>query len=236
MLERPPPPRFLAAVLLAGLASCAAPPRPASAPPSPEVARPPAIPGTAYEVSDSDITVRVYRDGPLAELGHNHVIASTGLTGQIELREPLAASTLTLELPLASLVVDDPARRAAAGDDFPDNLNEADRQGTRGNMLGAALLDAARFPALRLTSLAIEGDYPGFSVTARVSIAGRQRDIVVPTSLEVGGDTLTASGSFVVTHAELGLTPFSAVLGALRVREDIWISYRLSARRVGAGA
>jgi polyisoprenoid-binding protein YceI len=236
MLDRPPRPGFLAVALLAGLASCAAPPRPAVGPPAPETTRPVAAAGTLYQVLDSDVTVRVYRDGPLAELGHNHVIASTGLTGQIELRQPLAASTLALELPLGSLVVDDQARREAAGGEFPGTLSQPDREGTRANMLGTALLDAAHFPVMLFEGLAIDGESPGFRVTTRVSIAGRQRDIVVPVKLEVDGDTLTASGSFTVTHAELGLSPFSVALGALRVREDIQVDYRLSAHKTGAGA
>jgi hypothetical protein len=235
MFDRPPRPGFLAAALLAGLVSCAAPPRPATGPPAPETPRPPAPAGTLYEVFASDLTVRVYRDGPLAELGHNHVIASTGLTGQIELRRPLATTTLALELPLGSLIVDDPARRAEAGEAFPGELSGPDREGTRANMLGTALLDAAHFPVMLLEGLAIDGESPDFSVTARVSLAGRQRDIVVPARLELDGDTLTASGRFMMTHAQLGLTPFSVALGALRVREDIQVGYRLSARRTGAG-
>jgi len=235
MFDRPPWTGFLAAALLAGLVSCAAPPRPAAGPPAPETTRPPAAAGTLYEVFDSEVTLRVYRDGPLAQLGHNHVIASTGLTGQIELRRPLATTTLALELPLESLIVDDPARRADAGEEFPGELSAPDREGTRANMLGTALLDAAQFPVMLLEGLAIDGDSPDFSVTARVSLAGRQRDIVVPVRLELDGDWLTASGHFTLTHAQLGLSPFSVALGALRVREDIEVGYRLSARRAGSG-
>jgi hypothetical protein len=58
---------------------------------------------------------------------------------------------------------------------------------------------------------------------------------VVPARLELDGDTLTASGRFTLTHAQLGLSPFSVALGALRVREDIEVGYRLSARRAGTG-
>jgi len=226
--------RFLAGALVVGLASCAAPPRPAATPPAAEPTRPaPAGPATIFEVVASDVTVRVYRDGPLAELGHNHVIASTGLTGHIELRQPLGASTLALELPLASLTVDEPVRRAAAGVEFPDNVTQTDREGTRRNMMGASLLDAGQFPALALTSLSIDGQSSEFRVTTRVSLAGQVRDIVVPVTLGLEGDTLTAHGGFTVTHAQLGLSPFSAAMGALRVRDDMQVSYRLVAREVG---
>lgn len=173
--------------------------------------------------------MKVYRDGPLAELGHNHVIASTAVTGWVDLRDPLETSAFSLSLPLDSLVVDDPGRRAAAGPDFPDNLTDTDREGTRRNLLGPTLLDAARFPSLRLDSVALEAAARGYVATARVDVAGATRQVRVPARLERTPGGLVVSGAFVLTHAELGLTPFSAALGALRVREDIEIAYRLVA-------
>jgi len=213
------------------LSACAAPPRPEAPPPGPPA---PGTPAMVYEITESDVTVRVYRDGPLAELGHNHVISSTALGGRVELREPLSRSTLELSLPLEELVVDEAARRLVAGADFPDNLTEADRAGTRRNMLGPALLDAARFPVLRLTSVAVEGDAGAFRVTARADLAGRSREVVVPVLIELGDGVLAARGEFTLTHADLGLVPFSAALGALRVRDDMLVSYRLVARRTGS--
>lgn len=187
----------------------------------------------AYEVAASDVTIRVYRDGPLARLGHNHVIASTALSGRIELADPVTASTLDLSLPLGSLQVDDPARRAAAGADFPGTLTEADREGTRRNMLGPALLDAARFPVVRLTSVSVEQREGTLYVTTRVDVAGRTSEIVVPVVMEIRDGTLSAHGAFTVTHAELGLTPFSVGLGALRVGDGIEVAFTLTARRPG---
>lgn len=173
--------------------------------------------------------MKVYRDGPLAELGHNHVIASTAVSGWIHLRDPLESSTFSLALPLDSLVVDDPGRRVAAGPDFPDNLSATDREGTRRNLLGPALLDAARFPVLHLDAVAIEEARGGYVATARVDAAGVARQVRVPGTIERTDGGLVVSGAFVLTHADLGLTPFSAALGALRVREDIEIAYRLAA-------
>ena len=233
MLDRRPAARFLAWTLGAVLVACAAPPRP----PGPAIPGPSpvaAMPGAVYEVTASEVTVRVYRGGALAALGHNHVIASTALAGRIELREPLTASTLELALPLDSLTVDERPRRLAAGSDFPDNLTESDREGTRRNMLGPALLDAARFPVLRLTGVAIEGSAGEFRVRTQVALAGMEREILVPVGVDVRNRELVAQGEFVLTHAELGLTPFSAALGALRVRDDMLVAYRLVARRAGS--
>jgi len=178
----------------------------------------------------SDVVVKVYRDGPLAHLGHNHVISTRAVTGRIELREPLAASSFSLALPLDSLVVDDGTRRAAAGPDFPDDLTVEDKEGTRRNLLGPALLDAARFPVLQLDSEAIAAAGAGYQVTARVDVLGVPRQVTIPVTLERTGERLQASGEFVLHHAELGLTPFSAALGALRVREDMEVAFRLVAQ------
>ena len=230
MLDRVQSRLFLVVLAAVTLGACAVPPRPGAS----ETQLPPAgsAPArTVYEIVESDVTVRVYRDGPLARLGHNHVIASTAVTGRIELGEPVSASTLELALPLDSLTVDDPARRLAAGSDFPDTLTEADREGTRRNMLGSALLDAARFPVMRLASVAVEEREDALRVTTRVEVAGNVRELVVPVVTELRDGALVARGEFTVTHADLGLTPFSVALGALRVREDLRVTFHLVARK-----
>jgi len=229
MLDRRPAGRFLAGALLLLAAACSAPPRPAGEAGTPTRPAADGVPAGSLQVVASEVTVKVYRDGPLAELGHNHVIASTAVTGWVDLRDPLESSAFSLSLPLDSLVVDDPGRRAAAGADFPDNLSDADREGTRRNLLGPALLDAARFPVLHLDSVAIEADGDGYVATARVDAAGVTRQVRVPARIERTKGGLVVSGEFVLTHADLGLTPFSAALGALRVREDMEIAYRLVA-------
>ena len=188
-----------------------------------------------YEVTASDLAVRVYRDGPLAGAGHNHVVASTALTGHVVIREPLTSSSVELELPLASLTVDEPARRAAAGADFPGQLTAAKRERTLRNMLGPALLAADRYPVLSVRSLSIASRGTALTVTMLVDIAGAARTLVVPVEWRTDADSLEAEGRFTVSHAELGLVPFSIAFGALRVRDDIEIEFRVTARRVVTG-
>jgi len=189
-----------------------------------------------YEVTSSDVTIEVYRDGPLAELGHNHVIGSSGLTGWVAIAEPLAGSSFVLVLPVAGLTVDEPARLAAAGPQFPDRLSPEDKEATRRNMLSAALLDADRFSLIRLESAAIEGS-GGSSLVARTraTVAGRVREIEVPVTFGFDGASLHASGEMTLSHQELGLVPFSAVMGALRVGEELHVSWRIEAQPVAGG-
>lgn len=220
------PPALTLVLLIPG---CAMPPRPPPAPPPGPVEA--TAPGERYTVSTSEVVVKVYRDGPLARLGHNHVIASTALAGSVVLRAPLEASGFALEMPLASLVVDDPARRAVAGAEFPPEIPAADRDGTRENMLGPRLLLADSHPVLSLDALAIRPEGAGYRVDTRVGIAGKSVSLSLPVAFTADGDQLRVSGEFTVTHAELGLEPFAVAMGALRVREDIGVSFSLVATR-----
>lgn len=217
-----------AALLLAGCA--APPPAPPPAEPSPPRAAE-SLPHEAWEVVSSRLEVRVYRDGPMQQLGHNHVITSDALDGTIELRDPRPWTGFTLELPLASLVVDDPAARAAAGPDFATPVPAKDREGTMRNLLGPAVLDAAHQAVVHLTADGISGGSSEYTARVRVALRSEERVIDVPLTVAFEGDRLRVHANLRLRHADLGLVPFSVALGALRVRDDIEIDCRLEARR-----
>lgn len=219
------------------LAACAAPQRGPQPPAPPPVAEAPAAPAApaagreSWTVVASQLEVRVYRDGPMQKLGHDHVITSDALTGRIALGEPLAATSFELSIPLQSLVVDDDAAREAAGGVFAAPVPQKDREATRQNMLGAKLLDAAAQDTIRIASESLTGDAGRFEARLRVSLAGHESTVSAPFSVTVEGDRLRAHADFRLTHADLGLQPFTVALGALRVREDFEVGLTLEARR-----
>jgi hypothetical protein len=221
---------LLSAVALAG---CVAPPRgvtpPAEAPPT--AAAESQRGAQSWTVVASRLAVRVYRDGPMQKLGHDHLITSDVLTGRIALGVPLAATAFELSLPLESLVVDDAQARAAAGGIFAAPVPQKDRDATRHNMLGARLLDSPRQDTLRLTSESVAGGPGSFEARVRVSLAGRDSVVSAPFTVTIEGDRLEAHAGFRLTHADLGLEPFAVALGALRVREDFDVDLTLAARR-----
>ncbi|HEX9707166.1 MAG TPA: YceI family protein [Steroidobacteraceae bacterium] len=214
------------------LAGCAAPPQQPPVAPAPEAPpAAPALPFEAWTIVASHLEVRVFRDGPMQKLGHNHLITSDALEGAIELRDPLTKSGFDLRLPLESLVVDEPAARDAAGGDFANPVPAKDREATRHNMLGESVLDAASQAVLRLTADELSGEPGSYQARVRVAFRGGERVIPVPFTVDIEGGELHAHASFHLTHADIGLLPFTAGLGALRVRDDIEIDLRLEARR-----
>ena len=225
------------------LAGCPMQPRPAAAPAQP-VAGAPAVAahlGRPYDIvpERSLLTVRVYRGGTLASAGHNHVIASHALSGTIYVPADLLESSFAVRIPASELTVDEPALRAAAGADFPPDVSESARAATQRNMLGSALLDAAEFPDLVLEAERLESG-PASSPAEvlahiRTEVRGQVRSITLPVRYELHGSELTVSADGPLTQSALGLTPFTALLGALTVQDDMQVSVHLVARAAGGG-
>jgi hypothetical protein len=55
--------------------------------------------------------------------------------------------------------------------------------------------------------------------------------MTIPATLKLEGDHLEASGEIELSHKQLGLKPFSALLGSLRVAEQMKFKYRIRARK-----
>lgn len=182
--------------------------------------------------SDSSwLRVLVYRGGLLRSFGHNHVVSHNELTGTVTVPQDPLQSTLMLEFRIADLVVDEPELRALEGDDFRRQISPKDIAGTRANMLGKKLLQAEQFPSIEVRSGKITGSMPDIEVEATVFVRGAEFTIVFPASVVLSNDSFVASGELKIEHAEIGLSPFKAVLGALRVRDTLVLKYEISGMR-----
>ena len=114
--------------------------------------------------------------------------------------------------------------------DFPPDVPDSAKEGTRKNMLGAALLDSEHSPEIRLRSLSLKAlPAAGTEWQARVDVTVRDRPstVVVPLRYEQRADKIVVSGDFPLKQTDLGLTPFSALLGALQVVDEMRIRFRI---------
>jgi len=180
---------------------------------------------------DSDaswLRVLAYPDGPLRRFGHHHVISHHGISGIVEVAPNPLESTFTLELTVQGLVVDDPAMRELEGEDFEAEVPQKDIDGTRGNMLGERLLNAEQFPTIQIQSTAIEGSMPDVNIVTTITVTGMEQTVRFPASIELADDSFVASGQLDIMHGELGLSPFTAMGGALSVGDLLVLKYEIS--------
>jgi polyisoprenoid-binding protein YceI len=186
---------------------------------------------TVYQVNpkSSRVDILVFRGGSLSRMGHNHVMTSHAVTGRVWVNPTFARSGFELSFPVKELVVDDNEARKAAGADFPPDVPEKDRDGTRTNMLRTEVLDAEHYPTVKLRAAKIDGSLAKASVTAHITIKDQSRDVEVPTAVAVEGNRLTATGEFDINQSDFGMKPFSVALGALTVKDPLHIKFRVIA-------
>ena len=225
---------LVAAVVLT--AACA----PLPAPLVPAEQRPPAdFPEASYlqaaargrtvfriEPERSLVVIQAYRGGPLARLGHDHVIASRDARGYVELE----AGRADLYVPLERLVVDEAALRVEAG--FDTQPTDADIAGTRRNMQ-EKVLATDRFPFALIHVGGIETDANGTKLDVEISLHGATRTLRIPAKIDAGAGQLNVSGSLSLNQTDFGITPFSVLGGVIQVLDRVDLRFRIRARVAG---
>lgn len=168
-------------------------------------------------------------------MGHNHVIASHTLSGTFYVPADLERSSFEVRFPVAELTVDEETLRAKENEaDFPPDVSDSAKEGTRNNMLGDSLLDAGHYPDIELRSASIQ-PAPGSTgsdwiAQVRVTVRDRTSTVAVPAHYERGNGEIIVSGELPLRQTDLGLTPYSALLGALQVVDELKVRFRIVAR------
>ena len=239
---------FALAICLAGLVSCALPTanqpiqpsssqvhEPALLPPLlppllPAQAAPQNLPQTfRINAEASTLHILVYRGGTLARLGHNHVISSRSISGSLWRGQSLQDSGFAITVPVNALIVDDNAARAAEGEDFPLNVTEDAKQGTKTNMLRDTLLDGAHYPEISIQSIRLQGDTDTPLVMGTLRIKDKTSQVSVPVTVSTVAGRLHIKGAFDIKQTDFGITPLNVALGALLVLDTIKIKFELAA-------
>ncbi|MGO9835856.1 MAG: hypothetical protein ACLP1X_16765 [Polyangiaceae bacterium] len=157
---------------------------------------------------ESRVLVDLQATGLLKAVGHDPT-----LTAHPE------ATTLDLAAPLV-------VRFSVEGIEVPSHLPESDRSKMLAN-LRRDVLDSARFPTVELRGR-YDGTLDGGKLTGELLVRGDPRRLAMDVRATREGDTLVATGTWQGTLTELGIKPFRALLGALKLKD--WIRLRLDAR------
>jgi polyisoprenoid-binding protein YceI len=218
-------------VLALLLVACQTTPLPEAAPSAPASQVSPSGKRYAVDRQASEIRLLVYRDGPMARFGHNHVLQGP-VHGEIRLADSVAASGFVIEIPVQSLQVDAPLARSEEGAEFASTVSDQARLGTRDNLLGPDVLDAAQHSLIRIESDALLGPRWNPSVSARITLRGKSSAVNFSAAVLEQSGVLTVVANFQLRQSDLGLTPFSVLGGAIRVQDRIDVRVRLLARPI----
>ncbi len=191
--------------------------------------------GKVYRVdpATSDLRIYVFRGGKAAKLGHNHVLSAPRFEGYVGVPGDAAADArFDLQFRFDELQIDDPALREQTGGNFAGARSESDISGTRKNMLGPRVLGADEHPFLRVSSLAIAGDWPMLVATVAIEMHGVRRERELLLRVERDDQQLRARGELVLRQIEFGVTPMSILGGVIAVQDPVAIRFDLRAMRL----
>lgn len=160
------------------------------------------------------LQVRTYREGFGAKVGHDLVLEVTRWSATVSVSgADVTASSFTA-------TADSESIRVSSGTGGVKPLSDKDKDDIHKNMRDK-VLNAGKHPQITARSTAIRPTAGGFAVEGELSIVGTTR----PFSLELSkvtsaqGDRLT--GTLSIVQSDFGIKPFSALLGALKVRDAL---------------
>ena len=179
----------------------------------------------------SDVRFLVYRAGPLAARGHNHVVQAKSIMGNIALATDFHRSTFSIVMPAANFLVDAAEARIVEGEEFAKLPAAEFIESTTRNMLGSRVLDAPQFPQIEIRTVGLIGPSWAPDVTIRIRLKGVERDVTVPVAIDYTDDRLVATAVFEIKQTDFGITPLSILGGALQVADTVRVRMRIVAQK-----
>jgi polyisoprenoid-binding protein YceI len=161
---------------------------------------------------DTRVLVDLRATGLLRAVGHDPTLVARPEATAVELDGETAS--VSLRFPVRDI-------------EPPRDISESDRDKMRENMLSRDVLDASRFPAIEVRAR-YAGTREGGTLDGDLVVRGRPNPFSMPVRVAKEGEVLVATGTWEGTLNGLGIKPFKALLGALKLKD--WIRLRLEAR------
>src|SRR5450432_324644 len=169
----------------------------------------------------STFTARAFATGLLASFGHNPTISIPKMEGEISLNsEAVEQSSLRLTIHADGLAV-------------ADDISEKDRNEINRKM-HEEVLESNSYPNIVFScsrgtaSQTGEGQY-WMALNGELSMHGVTRQQSVSARVAIQGDTIRATGDFAVLLSDYEIRPVSAVGGAVKLKDQIMLSFDIAA-------
>lgn len=162
---------------------------------------------------NSSCFIYSYKDGVLAKLAHDlkfrvaRVAVDTDASGTLRALR-FDATSLELDCEMKD------------GSERPGTFSDSDRAKIQKNALDD-VLDAKNHPEIRFELTAAVPEGAGYRVSGNLTLRGQTRPIETVTRRE--GNAQVAD--VLVHQPAFGITPFSAMLGALKVKPDVLVRF-----------
>jgi hypothetical protein len=157
--------------------------------------------------SNGSLKVKTSKAGAAAKMGHNLVLGVTSWEATVEGGDS----------PSISLTADPGSIEVIEGSGGAKPLSDKDK-GDIKKSINNKVLGSSQ---ITFTSNAVEDNGGQMIAKGDLSIAGKSSQVSVP--LSVSGDTI--SGSIRLNQTDFGIKPFSGMMGALKVPDQVEVEF-----------
>ena len=167
--------------------------------------------------------------------GHEHGIEGRLVSGNVQLGANQSAGELVFDM--KSFDADTPAARRYVG--LQGESDDSTRKQVNDNMLGADVLDVARFPTAKFDiqsalpyKSAKPDAQPQYLLDGQFTLHGVTKHLRILAETEESKGMIHVRTQFAVLQSQFGITPFSKLLGTIGVADkltiygDAWIYRR----------
>jgi polyisoprenoid-binding protein YceI len=171
----------------------------------------------------SRFTVQAFASGILSAMGHNPKIGIPTFRGEVDFNEETiegGAFLLTVQ-PVSMAVLDD--------------ISDKDRREIE-RLMNEQVLEVARYPEIRYEAATIavsrvDGSLYSATLSGNLSLHGATRGQLVTARIATYGEMLRASGDFTLKQSDYQIKPVSVAGGALKLKDEVKLSFEMVARK-----
>lgn len=184
---------------------------------------PPEIARFRLDASRSTFIVHANRAGLAWFKGHSHRIAAKDFTGEASLSlDAVNPASLVMNIRAASLEETDPVFTPQQKAIINKEVNEI-------------VLETAKYPEITFRSTDIKGSLRNgafnVKVTGDITMHGVTRQITIPATVTVNGDTFRATGHFSLNRKRFGVSATEAFHGLVKVRHTLKFEFDIIGQR-----
>ncbi|HEX7027396.1 MAG TPA: YceI family protein, partial [Gammaproteobacteria bacterium] len=85
------------------------------------------------------------------------------------------------------------------------------------------------YPNIHVVSVNVSGSGNTLEALVRMTVRGISADIKVPIQVQRKNRTIIIKGESVISQTELGIKPFSILMGAIAVQDEMTVQFELVA-------
>lgn len=172
----------------------------------------------SLDASSGELRILTGVAGPAAKTGHRLTIAMQSWQATVHWQGD--------EPQTAELIVDVDSLEVLKGEGGVAPFLGPEKGVARSNALKS--LDAEKFPQIRFTTDDITPTAGGYRLSGAVEIHGKRRPQVVDLNVGEKGKSWTMSAQVRLTQSEFGVKPFSLLMGAVKVADEVTIDFAAS--------